>query len=112
MRSTRWTSVFLRSNKTSGTHFESCPQLEPVLTLAHGQQITCFRFERCAAWVVDRVIPLDEIVTFVLALPSTSLLLCASSPDCNPPFGLDIVDTVSARVAKFPHNFNAPDLFY
>ena len=73
-------------------------KLEVIVALAHGQQITCFRFDQCKQWVVDRVVQLDEIASFVMTFPSTNLLLCASSPDCTPPFQLELVDIESCRV--------------
>ena len=44
--------------------------IEPVLSLAHGQRVTCFRLERCSQWVIDRVIELDEIASYITTFPS------------------------------------------
>ena len=39
-----------------------------------------------------------RVENFVWNLKSTNLLLCASSPDCTPPFKLEIVDSLGSAV--------------
>lgn len=51
----------------------------PSLILSHGTQITCFVLEDNQNWLIERIIQLEEICSYVIAFPSTSLILLALS---------------------------------
>ena len=61
--------------------------LEPVLSLAHGQRVTCFRLDRCSQWVIDRVIELEEIASYITTFPrKSSIFMLKFNLFCNRKF--------------------------
>ena len=63
---------------------------EPKIILTHGTQLTCFLLQidsfSSFNWIVEKIINLEEISSFVITFPRTNLILAALSPDCTAPF--------------------------
>ena len=63
---------------------------EPKIMLTHGTQLTCFLLQidsfSSFNWIVEKIINLEEISSFVITFPRTNLILAALSPDCTAPF--------------------------